>query len=308
MTKRNFAIIGAAGYVAHKHFNAIRDTGNKLLAVLDPHDSVGILDQYSYDIKYFKEYEIFDRYLEKVKRLGSAQRVHFISICSPNYLHDAHIRTALRVGADAICEKPLVLNPWNLDALHQLELETNRKVFTILQLRVHPSIILLKNRIEKEKAKKKYEIELTYVTSRGDWYLRSWKGNVQYSGGIASNIGVHFFDMLIWIFGNVERSDVHYASSKKVRGYLVLERAHVKWFLSIDREDIPKNFQEKKQMTYRSITCDGEEIEFSSGFNDLHTSVYKNILNGKGDGIEEVRQSIELIHDIRESSMKYENN
>ena len=301
MAKR-FALTGAAGYIAPRHMVAILDTGNILVAACDPNDSVGILDRYSFDISFFKEFERFDRHLEKLKRKGNP--VDYVSICSPNYLHDAHIRFALRLGADAICEKPLVINPWNIDALEEMSEEFGKKIYNILQLRLHPSIKRLKKKIEEENSKKKYEIELTYITSRGKWYLNSWKGNISQSGGLATNIGVHFFDMLLWIFGKSEGCEVHLSEEQTVAGFLELKKAHVKWFLSTDRNSLPERCKEKQLNTFRSITVDGEEIEFSGGFTDLHTKVYEDILNGHGFLPEDVRPSIELVHGIRFYSPK----
>ena len=295
----NFAVIGASGYVAPKHFKAIKDTGNRLVAALDKNDSVGILDSYSYDTAFFTEFERFDRHAEKLKRLGEEKRIHYVSICSPNYLHDAHIRFALRIGADAICEKPLVLNPWNLDALSEIEQETGRKVYNILQLRVHPSIIALKEKLDSESNSKKYEIDLSYITSRGNWYFASWKGLMEKSGGIATNIGIHFFDMLIWLFGDVVHHELHLSDPKKMGGFIELKKANVRWYLSVDRTDLPASAVEQGRPTYRSITIDGEEIEFSGGFTDLHTMVYQDILDGNGYGLEDARPSLNLVSSIR---------
>ena len=297
---RNFALIGAAGYVAPRHMRAIQETGNVLVAALDPNDSVGIIDSYFPEASFFVEFERFDRHVDKLRRIG--QKIDYVSICSPNYLHDAHIRFALRSGADAICEKPLVLNPWNLDALEEIEKETGKKVYNILQLRVHPSLIALKEKIDKEweQKKKKYKIDLTYITSRGKWYFISWKGDLQKSGGVATNIGIHFFDMLIWIFGAVKHQEVHYSEPlKKMAGYVELEKAEVRWFLSVDVRDLPEEAVKKQKRTYRSITVDGEEIEFSGVFADLHTIVYQDIMQGGGFGIAEARPSIELVYRIR---------
>lgn len=296
---KNFALIGAAGFIAPRHMQAIKDTGHRLVAALDKSDSVGILDKYFDEVDFFTEFERFDRHIEKLRRLNEGKEVHYISICSPNYLHDAHIRFALRVGANAICEKPLVLNPWNLDALKELEQEFGKKIYTILQLRVHPSLLELKAKIDKSYSGKKYDIDLTYITARGKWYFYSWKGNIQYSGGVATNIGIHFFDMLIWIFGKVEHSDVHYMDEKKVGGYLELEKARVRWFLSLDKNDVPPEVLKKGQTTFRSVTLDGQEVEFSGGFTDLHTVIYRQILEGKGFGIEDARPSIQLAYQIR---------
>ena len=299
---KNFAITGVAGYVAPRHLKAIKDTGNKLLAAVDPHDSVGILDRYFTDVRFFTEFERFDRHAEKLRREGEDQRIHYVSICSPNYLHDAHVRFALRIGADAICEKPLVLNPWNIDALEELENESGRKVNTILQLRVHPSLIALKEKIDNEKKDGKHDVVLTYITTRGLWYLQSWKGQEERSGGLATNIGIHFFDLLIWLFGPVQHSEVHVANPIKIGGFLELEKAHVRWFLSIDSANLPAEAVNTGQTTYRSITIDGEEVEFSGGFTDLHTEVYRKTLEGHGFGLADARPSIMTVHDIREAT------
>ncbi|MCP3953453.1 MAG: Gfo/Idh/MocA family oxidoreductase [Desulfobacterales bacterium] len=302
-TNRNFALIGAGGYVAPKHMQAIKDTGNNLIAALDTSDSVGILDSYSFDVAFFTEFERFDRHAEKLRRAGADERIHYVSICSPNYLHDAHIRFALRVGANAICEKPLVLKPWNLDALAEVEKETGKKIYNVLQLRVHPSIRALKQQIAASASMAKADIDLTYITSRGRWYFYSWKGDIAKSGGIATNIGVHFFDMLMWIFGKVEHQEVHFAQADKMAGYLELEKANVRWFLSADRADLPDDAKAEGKTTYRSITVDEEEIEFSGGFTDLHTMVYRDILSSGGYGVRDVRPSIELVHAIREAPL-----
>ncbi len=300
MTK-NFAITGVGGYIAPRHLKAIKDTGHRLVAACDPSDSVGILDRYFTDVKFFTEFERFDRHLEKLRRQNHDNRVHYLSICSPNYLHDAHVRFALRIGADAICEKPLVLNPWNIDALAELEHESGHKVSTILQLRVHPALIALREKLLAEKKAEKHEVVLTYITSRGAWYLVSWKGQLERSGGLATNIGIHFFDLLIWLFGPVQHNEVHVATAQRTAGYLDLERASVKWFLSIDRDDLPEECLEKEQTTYRHITIDGSEVEFSEGFTELHTEVYRRTLEGKGFGLEDARPSVCLAHDIREA-------
>ena len=296
---KNFALIGAAGYIAPRHLKAIKDTGNKLVAATDPFDSVGILDRFFYDVSYFKEFERFDRHIEKLRRVNEGQEVDYISICSPNYLHDAHIRFALRVGATPICEKPLVLNPWNLDALQELEEEYGKKINSILQVRCHPSIKKLKKKIDNDENGKIHDIKLTYITSRGKWYDYSWKGNIEKAGGVEINIGIHFFDMLMWTFGDVEHSEVHIAEKRKKGGYLELEKARVRWFLSLDKDDLPEVARENDQPTYRSITVDGEEIEFSGGFTDLHTVTYQNILDNNGYGIEDVRPVIKLLYNIR---------
>jgi UDP-N-acetyl-2-amino-2-deoxyglucuronate dehydrogenase len=293
---KRFAIIGAAGYVAPRHMKAIKDTGNVLVAALDKSDSVGVLDSYFPDCDFFTEFERFDRHLDKLRRKG--ERIDYISICSPNYLHDSHIRFALRQGADAICEKPLVLNPWNVDALQEIEKETGRKTNTILQLRLHPAIIALRERISKS-PNKTFEIELNYITSRGSWYMISWKGDDQKSGGVSTNIGIHFFDMLIWIFGEVRTVRVEQSNGTTMQGYLELANARVKWLLSVDEKMLPQNLREQGKRTFRSIRIGGEELEFSEGFGDLHTMSYKQILAGRGFGLEEARPSIQLVHEIR---------
>jgi UDP-N-acetyl-2-amino-2-deoxyglucuronate dehydrogenase len=296
---KNFALIGAAGYIAPRHMQAIHDTGNRLVAAMDPADSVGILDRYFDDVDFFTEFERFDRHAEMLRRKDNGQELHYVSICSPNYLHDAHIRFALRINCDAICEKPLVLNPWNLDGLQEVEEESGKRIYNILQLRVHPEIIRLKEKYDNNKDMKKAEIDLTYITSRGKWYFYSWKGVMEKSGGVATNIGVHFFDMLMWIFGKIQHSEVHYRDEHKASGFLELEHANVRWFLSLDKSDLPEQAVKEGKPTFRSVLINGEEVEFSGGFTDLHTVVYKNILDGKGYGLNDVRPSIELVHDIR---------
>jgi len=300
---KNFALTGVAGYIAPRHLQAIKDTGNRLVAATDPHDSVGILDKYFPGSSFFTEYERFDRHLEKLRRANSTEKTDFITICSPNYLHDAHIRLALRLDADAICEKPLVLNPWNLDVLQELEKEFNRRIFTILQLRVHPALIELKKKFS-EPGNKKYKVCLTYITSRGIWYNYSWKGAPEKSGGVATNIGIHFFDLLIWLFGNVEENYVHLSQNEKMSGFLGLKDAEVTWFLSIDSNDLPKEAVDKGRTTFRSITVDDEEVEFTEGFTDLHTRVYEQTLLGNGFGIDDARPSIEAVFTIRNSAIK----
>jgi UDP-N-acetyl-2-amino-2-deoxyglucuronate dehydrogenase len=297
----NFAIIGVGGFIAPRHLQAIKDTGNKLVATLDPKDSVGIIDKYFPEADFFTEFERFDRHAEKLRRLSEDKRIHFVSICSPNYLHDSHVRFALRIGANAICEKPIVLNPWNLDALEDLEKETGKKVYTVLQLRVHPALIELKKKIEKEFKGKRYDVDLTYITPRGKWYFVSWKGDDKKSGGVATNIGVHFFDLLIWLFGDVKRQEVHHANHKKMGGFIELEKANVRWFLSVDREDLPDSVK-KDNKAFRQITIDGKALEFSDVFADLHTVVYNDILEGRGFGIADARPAITLVHNIRRSS------
>ena len=295
---KNFGLIGTAGYIAPRHLRAIKETNNNLVAALDPSDSVGVIDQFFPNAAFFVEYERFDRHLDKLNRELN-QPLDYLSICTPNYLHDSHIRMALRSGAHAICEKPLVLNPWNLDALQKIEKESDKHVNTILQLRLHPSIIALKEKIEKAPKDKIFEVDLTYLTSRGSWYYASWKGDIQKSGGIASNIGVHFFDMLTWVFGGVKENIVHLHEHDRASGYMELENARVRWFLSINEETLPDEIRAKGQRTYRSITVDGEEIEFSNGFFDLHTTSYERILKGSGFGLEDARTSVEIVHEIR---------
>jgi UDP-N-acetyl-2-amino-2-deoxyglucuronate dehydrogenase len=297
--KFNFALTGASGYIAPRHLKAIHDTGNSLAACIDPHDSVGILDKFFFDTRYFQEFERFDRYVEKLRRKGEEDRVHYVSICSPNYLHDAHIRFALRVGANAICEKPLVINPWNIDPLLELQEESGKKIFTILQLRLHPALCALKNEIDGNPSTTKREVNLTYITGRGNWYLSSWKGQPERSGGLVTNIGIHFFDLLIWLFGAVELSEVHFADERTICGFLELSRARVKWFLSIDLRHLPEIAKINAKTTYRSIEIDGKEVEFSEGFTDLHTETYRSILSGNGYGPESARPSIELVHKLR---------
>jgi UDP-N-acetyl-2-amino-2-deoxyglucuronate dehydrogenase len=297
----NFAVIGVGGYIAPRHLRAIRDTGNHLVAAVDPNDSVGLLDQFAFDVKFFTEIERFDRHLEKLRRGPEEKRVQYVSICSPNYLHDAHCRLALRVGADVICEKPLVINPWNLNALNELEAETGRRVNTILQLRVHPELVKLKASLEQNQELGKREVLLTYITSRGNWYHVSWKGQAEKSGGVVTNIGVHLFDLLIWLFGQVEGVRVYHADDKRMSGFIELEHARVRWFLSVDPGDLPFETRLGGRTTFRSIAVDGKEIEFSEGFTDLHTRVYEETLAGRGFGVNDARPSIELTYKIRTS-------
>lgn len=297
---KNFALIGVAGYIAIRHVKAIKDTGHRLMAALDRFDSVGYIDSYFPEADFFVEFERFDRHIDKLKREG--KKIDFVSICSPNYLHDSHIRFALRSEADAICEKPVVLNPWNIDALQDYEKETGKKVFNILQLRYHPVIIALREKIMNAPADKMFDIDLSYISSRGHWYHYSWKGDIQKSGGIATNIGVHFFDMLSWIFGPVKESTVHLMKNDKAAGFLQLERARVRWFLSVDYNDIPENFKAAGKRTYRSITVNGEEVEFSEGFADLHSKTYEEILAGNGYTLEDSRNSIETVYSIRNAT------
>ncbi|TPG12967.1 gfo/Idh/MocA family oxidoreductase [Sphingomonas koreensis] len=294
---KRFALIGAAGYIAPRHMKAIHETGNRLVAAMDVNDSVGILDSHFPDARFFTEFEQFDSHVDIERRAG--RPIDYVSIASPNYLHDAHMRFALRAGTDVICEKPLVLYPEDIDGLLDLEAETGRKVNSILQLRLHPSIIALRERVSKSAAK--HDVDLTYITSRGDWYLRSWKAQGEKSGGIATNIGVHFFDMLHFLFGELQENVVHLNAPTKAAGYLEYARARVRWFLSIDVEDVPSEARASGQRTYRSITCDGEEIEFSGGFTDLHTVSYQEILAGRGFGLEENRIAVEAVSQIRDA-------
>jgi UDP-N-acetyl-2-amino-2-deoxyglucuronate dehydrogenase len=293
---KRFALIGASGYIAPRHLKAIKETDNVLVAALDPFDSVGILDSHFPDCQFFTQPELFERHLEQLRRAGSG--VDIISICSPNHLHDAHIRMALRNGADALCEKPLVLNPEDIHALHDLEQETGQRVWTVLQLRTHPALIALKNRLASESAATN-GVTLSYVTGRGQWYLQSWKGRLEHSGGLATNIGVHFFDLLTWLFGNALSLEVHVRDDTTAAGYLHLQHARVRWFLSIDTNHVPAALREKGQRTYRSITVNGEELEFSEGFTDLHTEVYRRTLSGQGFGVLDTLGAIEAVSSIR---------
>jgi UDP-N-acetyl-2-amino-2-deoxyglucuronate dehydrogenase len=302
---KNFALMGAAGYIAPKHLKAIKETNNHLIAALDKFDSVGIMDRYFPNANFFTEFERFDRHIEKLKR-NEGVPLDYVSICTPNYLHDSHIRMALRSGAHAICEKPIVLNPWNIDALAAIEKESQGNINTILQLRLHAAIIDLKKKVDATEKKGKYEIDLTYITSRGKWYDASWKGEESKSGGIATNIGVHFYDMLSWVFGRVQENVVHLRTPHKAAGYLEFENARVRWFLSIDAADLPQEVQEKQQRTFRAITIDSEELEFSDGFTELHTVSYQKILQHQGFGLEVVRPSIEIVHDIRNADVSNE--
>jgi len=299
---KNFALIGTAGYIAPRHLKAIHDTGNRLVAAVDPHDSVGIMDQFFPHARFFVEIERFDRFLEKARREGGEDRVDYVSICSPNYLHDAHVRLGLRVHAHVICEKPLVINPWNLDQLAELEGEFKRRVYTVLQLRVHPSLVALKRKLESKAHRGRKDVCLTYVTPRGRWYAVSWKGSPEKSGGVAMNIGIHFFDLLMWLFGPVDKTVVHLSRPDKMAGVLELEWATVRWFLSLDANDLPPEHSREGNRAFRSITINGEEIEFSQGFTDLHTKVYEETLAGRGFGIEHARPSVELVYDIRNTA------
>ena len=299
---KNYALIGLGGYIAERHLRAIKETKNNLLVALDKFDSVGIMDSYFPEAAFFVEFERFDRHIEKLRR--KKIELDYISICTPNYLHDSHIRMALRSNAHAICEKPLVLNPWNIDALSDIEKQYNKKVYTILQLRLHPSIIALKQEIDSGPKDKVYDVDLTYLTSRGNWYYTSWKGDVTKSGGIATNIGIHFYDMLSWVFGDLKENDVHIHTHDRAAGYLEFEKARVRWFLSINYDVLPLEIKEKGQRTYRSITVDGKEIEFSGGFFDLHTRSYENIMKGDGFGLDDARQSVKIVHEIRNADLR----
>ncbi|MBN1302776.1 MAG: Gfo/Idh/MocA family oxidoreductase [Melioribacteraceae bacterium] len=295
--KQRFAMTGIAGYIAPRHLKALKDNNCELLAVLDPHDSVGILDQYFPDADYFHDFERFERHLERLK--FKDEGIDYLSICSPNHLHDAHIRLALRLGANAICEKPLVLNPWNLDLLEEMESHYGKKIFTILQLRTHSTLIDFKENLKRDEGKK--NVELTYITSRGNWYRFSWKGDNSKSGGVTTNIGIHLFDLLLWLFGGVEKSEVYLSTDITASGFLELKNANVKWFLSIDGKYLPENVKKQDRKTFRSITVDDNELEFSEGFTELHTKVYKATLAGKGFTISDARPSIELAYNIRNS-------
>ena len=299
----NFAITGVGGYIAPRHLKAIFRTQNRVVAALDPKDSVGLLDSYGFDIPFFTDFERFDRHLEKLRRGPEQERTNIVSICSPNYLHDAHCRLALRVGADAICEKPLVISPWNLDQLQDLEIEFGKRIYTVLQLRLHPKLIELRNILRSESGQRMHEVILTYVTARGPWYYVSWKGNEEKSGGLAMNIGIHFFDLLIWLFGKCKESIVLLKHYQRMGGYIEFEQAKVRWFLSTDINDLPFPPKPGMSTTYRSIAIDGEEIDFSSGFTDLHTCIYEEMFAGNGFGIEDARPSIELVYRIRNSTV-----
>lgn len=297
---KNFAIIGVAGYIAPRHLRAVKDTGNTLSAAYDIFDSVGIMDSFFPDASFFTEFELFDRHLSKMKREGSG--VDYVSICTPNYLHDAHIRYGLRLNADVICEKPLVLNPWNIDALAEAERESGRRVNTILQLRLHDAIISLKNRVAAAPKDKVFDVDLTYITSRGNWYYTSWKGDERKSGGVATNIGVHFYDMLSWVFGDVKQNIVHVSSFDRVAGVLELEKARVRYFLSINADTLPADTKAAGKRTFRSLSMEGTEVEFSDGFTELHTDSYRKIIAGEGFGLADARNAVQIVHDIRHAT------
>jgi UDP-N-acetyl-2-amino-2-deoxyglucuronate dehydrogenase len=297
---KNFVLIGASGYIAPRHLKAIKDTGNNLLAAYDPFDSVGVMDSYFPASDFFVEFERFDRHVDKLKRKNTP--VDYVSICSPNYLHDSHIRFGLRNGANVICEKPLVLNPWNAQSLIELEKETGKQINNILQLRLHPSIIALKKKVDESPADKVFEFDLTYITSRGNWYYTSWKGDVSKSGGIATNIGIHFFDMLTWIFGETKQNIVHVHTHDRAAGFLEFTKAKVRWFLSINADTLPDSAKQKNMRTFRSMTVEGQEIEFSDGFTDLHTHSYSEIIKGNGYTVKDALPSIEIAYNIRKQS------
>lgn len=297
---KNFAIIGVAGYIAPRHLRAVRDTGNNLSAAYDIFDSVGIMDSFFPDASFFTEFELFDRHLSKMRREGKG--VDYVSICTPNYLHDAHIRYGLRLDADVICEKPLVLNPWNIDALTEAEKESGKRVNTILQLRLHEAIISLKESVASAPKGKVFDVDLTYITSRGNWYYTSWKGDERKSGGVATNIGVHFYDMLSWVFGDVKQNIVHVSSFDRVAGILELEKAHVRYFLSINADTLPADSKAAGKRTFRSLSMEGREIEFSDGFTELHTDSYRKIIAGEGFGLADARNAVQIVHDIRHAA------
>jgi UDP-N-acetyl-2-amino-2-deoxyglucuronate dehydrogenase len=300
---KNFALIGAAGYIAPRHLQAISDTGNRLVAAVDPHDSVGVLDRYFPDARFFTEIERFDRHLERLRRERRPERVDYVTVCSPNYLHDAHSRLGLRIRADVICEKPLTINPWNLEALTELEQEFGQRVYTILQLRLVPALQQLKLELERARPRQRAQLCLSYVTRRGPWYQTSWKGDPSKSGGVAMNIGVHFFDLLLWLFGACRRSEVHYAAPEKMAGYLDLEWADVTWFLSLDRQDLPPGYLAQGKPAFRSLSMNGQEIEFSEGFTELHTAAYREILAGRGFGLADAKPSVDLVYALRAAEL-----
>ena len=294
---KNFVLLGAAGYIAPRHMKAIQDTGNRLVAALDKNDNVGVIDRFFPEAAFFTEFERFDRHVNKLMREGL--KIDYVTVCSPNYLHDAHIRFGLRIGAHVICEKPLVLNPWNIDALKDIEHECGKKVYTILQLRLHPAMLALKKQVESAGENEVFDVDVSYITSRGNWYYTSWKGSKEKSGGIATNIGIHFFDVLNWLFGDVEENVVHLHTHDRAAGYLQLKKARVRWFLSINYDTIPQEVKQKGERTYRSFTVNGEEIEFSGGFTDLHTESYADIMSGGGFGLDEASNAVEMTYNIR---------
>jgi UDP-N-acetyl-2-amino-2-deoxyglucuronate dehydrogenase len=295
----NFALLGVGGFVAPRHLAAIRDTGNRLIAACDPYDSVGAMDNYFPDAAFFTEVERFDRFLEKRRREGPERAVQYVSVCSPNYLHDAHVRLALRLNAHAICEKPLVINPWNLDQLQALEQEYDTRIRTVLQLRYLPALLTLREQLQRKPPSMKKDVVLSYVTRRGRWYHHSWKGSEAKSGGLAMNIGIHLFDVMIWLFGGVSALEIHAREPNRVSGVMELEHANVRWFLSIDESDLPEHVRRQGGHAYRSLLMDGDAVEFSSGFQDLHTTVYRETMAGRGHGIDDARASIELAYRVR---------
>jgi len=297
---KRFALIGAAGYIAPRHLKAIKETGNELVVAMDVNDSVGIMDSHFPEAEFFTEFEQFSAFIEDQAVKG--EKLDYVVICSPNYLHSPHMKYALQNGLDVICEKPLVLNSEEIDLLKGYEGKYGAKVYSILQLRLHPSIVALKQKVAAE-PERIFDVDLTYMTSRGRWYLKSWKGKDEKSGGVATNIGVHFYDMLHFIFGDIKHNEVHYRSDKTASGYLEYERARVKWFLSIDANNLPENAVQGEKLTYRSIKIGDEELEFSNGFTDLHTQSYENILVGNGYGLEENRTAIETVEKIRKQEL-----
>lgn len=299
--------MGVAGFIAPRHLQAIRDTGNELIAAVDPRDSVGVLDRYFTGARFFTEVERFDRFLEKLRRLArheaAVRPVEYVSICTPNYLHDAHVRLALRVGAHAICEKPLVINPWNLDQLNELEEEYGRRVYTVLQLRLHPSVAALRQKLlAAGDGGGRAEIDLAYVTRRGPWYHVSWKGQERQSGGLLMNIGVHFFDLLLWLFGAAHETRMSLREPDRMAGVLELEHARVRWFLSVNEDDLPAQTRAAGGHAFRTLTIDGDEFDFSSGFDDLHTRTYQDVLSGGGFGIDDARPSVDLVSRLRQQT------
>lgn len=294
---KNFALIGAAGYIAPRHMKAIHDTGNELLVAMDVNDSVGVIDSHFPDAQFFTDFELFDAFVNAERRAG--RKIDFTSIATPNFLHSAHMQWALRTGSEAICEKPLVLQPEQIDELKAIEAETGRKIYTILQLRLHPAILALRDRVAQMPEGEKADVDLTYITSRGNWYLKSWKGLTEKSGGIATNIGVHFYDMLHFVYGDLQENIVHLNTPTKAAGYLEYKRARVRWFLSLDLNDVPAEERTKGKRTFRAVIADGENLEFSDGFTELHTKIYEDILSGGGFGVEDNRVAIETVSTIR---------
>lgn len=302
---KNFGLIGIAGFVAGRHLKAIKDTGNNLVAAVDPHDSVGILDSYFPEAQFFTQIELFERYIEAIRNESKSEEeaISYISICTPNYLHDSHIHIALKSGSNAICEKPLTIDPRNIDRLYDLEYKTGKRVYTVLQLRLHPTLIALKKTLWLSKQTSKADVSLTYITRRGNWYASSWKSSIEKSGGLAMNIGIHFFDILLWLFGDCSKSELHLFRSEKMAGCLELEKATVRWFLSIDKSDLPRECAKNGRFAYRALTINDEPIDFSDGFTDLHTKVYEEILSGRGHGIDDAKPSLQLVDLINHSEV-----